>query len=528
MKKWLGSLSLGKKFGLVILLPAVLIMLMGSLSYSCIERIQTGQEASLEGTRNYEALSRYLVDINVLRTIHVSMIAAAHDPAYLAKRGERLREFEARVAQEVAEVEKRPWTGETRRLLDQALAIQGAYQKAFPSVLAKAREGRTDGDPALMEANIGDFRHARDAVEAALRQQVETVDRLTREAVAFGDRGQRFILAFSVVSVGLGLLLAWVIRKQVQGDLGQVSLAMRALAAGDLTRRTDVSSRDEIGAIAADLDRALEKLAESIRTIRQFSDQSASGTMELSATAEQLNATTSDLSKGADEQRQAMVASASAMEQVVSSIREVTQRLETARRLAEESQRVTNAGLANAEETTRTMQAIRESSEKVGRITKVIREIANQTNLLSLNAAIEAAKAGQSGKGFAVVAEEIRKLAERSAGAANEIHTLISESSERVNEGAETVDKVHRSLQAIEVNTTERSRGVVAINQALGEHAQASEEVNRSVTTTATLTGLTASATTQLAASIHETKKTIEDLASTAVQLRELTQAFTV
>jgi methyl-accepting chemotaxis protein len=528
MRWWLSKLSLGKKFGLIILLPAVLISLMAGLSWYCIERIQAGQEASLERTRNYETLSRYVSDVNILRTIQVTMIAAAHDAAYLAKRGERLKEYEARVAQEVVELEKRPWTGETRRLVDQALAIQGRYQQAFPSVLAKAQEGKNDGDPALMEANIGDSRQARAAIEAALRHQVETVDRLNRDAVGFGDRVQETILAFALVSVGLGLLVAWVIRRHVQDDLGRVSLAMRALAAGDLTQRAGVSSRDEIGAIAADLDRALEKLASSIRTIRQISEQSASGTTELSATAEQLNATTVTLERGAEEQREAMVTSAMALVQVVSSIREVAGRLEESRKLATESQRVTETGIHSAEETTRTMKAIQNSADKVGRITQVIREIANRSNLLSLNAAIEAAKAGQAGRGFAVVADEVRKLAERSAGAASEIHALIGESSERVEAGTETVEKVYRDLRAIGENARERSRGVEAISQAIEEQAKASETVNHSVGRTATLSDLTASATTQLAASIHETKRTIDDLASTATQLQELTRAFTI
>lgn len=528
MHHWLSRLTLGKKFGLIILLPAVLIASMASLSFYCIDRIQKGQEESLVVSRKYEVLARFVNDCNILRTVHISMIAAAHDEAYLKKRAERLREYEQRLEASIADLEKQPWSQEGRVPVEEAIAYQKKYLKGFPEVLAKAKAGKLDADPALMEANVGDARKSREAVDRSLKRQITKTDQINSDTAAFGDRTQAAIVVFAVVSVALGLLVAWIILRHIQGEIKKVSVAMHGLSVGNLTQRAELTSKDEIGAIGADLDAALDKLAGSIRSIKLISEQTASGTMELSATAEQLNATTLDLSRGADLQREAMGTSSSALEQVVASIREVVQRLESARQLAEESQRVTNAGLASAEETTLTMQAIRESSEKVGRITRVIREIANQTNLLSLNAAIEAAKAGQSGKGFAVVAEEIRKLAERSAGAASEIHTLISESTDRVNAGSETVEKVHRSLQAIEANTAERSKGVVAINLAVGEQAKASEEVNRSVSTTAGLTDQTASATTQLAASIHETKKTIDDLALTATQLQQLTQAFTI
>ena len=528
MKSWLNRLSLGKKFGLIILLPAIFIVLMAGLSWLCIEKIQDGQAESLVVSRKAEILSRFVNDCNILRTVHISMLAAPHDEAYLAKRSERLKEFEGRLAKSIQDLEQQTWTPEGKALVVEAIEHQKKYVEGFTVALAQAKLGKLDGDPKFMEANVGEARKSRDAVEGALQRQLKKTDQINSDTASFGDRTQMTIIGFAIVSVALGLLMAWVVLKNVQGEIRKLSLAMHALASGDLRQRARVASQDEIGQIGADLDRAMDQLGNSIRSIKEISEQTASGTMELSATAEQLNSTTVDLSKSADSQREAMSTSATAMSQVVASIRAVATRLEAARHLAVASQQVTDAGLASAEETTTTMQAIRESSEKVGRITTVIADIARQTNLLSLNAAIEAAKAGTQGKGFAVVAEEVRKLAERSARAATEIQGLIEESYERVNAGAETVAKVHQSLQAISENTRERSEGVQAINRAIEEQARASQDVNQSVSTSADLTDRNASATTQLAASIHETMKTIEDLASTATRLQELTQAFSI
>ena len=172
------------------------------------------------------------------------------------------------------------------------------------------------------------------------------------------------------------------------------------------------------------------------------------------------------------------------------------------------------------------MQAIEDSSTKVGRITTVIADIARQTNLLSLNAAIEAAKAGHQGKGFAVVAEEIRKLAERSGAAAKEIAQLIQDSAEKVREGSVSTEAVREILAAIEDNTHARSRGAVVIGHAVEEQTNSCQVVVGAIGTTTQLSERNASATTELASTIQETARTVADLAKQAGELHQLTRKF--
>jgi len=174
------------------------------------------------------------------------------------------------------------------------------------------------------------------------------------------------------------------------------------------------------------------------------------------------------------------------------------------------------------------MAAIQDSSQKVNRIITVIADIARQTNLLSLNAAIEAAKAGQQGKGFAVVAEEIRKLAERSAGAAKEIGALIGESSERVLTGSAAAAQVSASLDRIQEHIRETGDHVGNISGAMVQQASSVSQLQRQLDLVSSLTERNASATVQLASAMQETSRTTEDLASLATELRILTHRFRI
>jgi methyl-accepting chemotaxis protein len=525
---FLAKASLGKKFGILVATPAVLIVAMTLLGWIGIEKLQSSVVDLAESSRKTRVASGLLNDTNVIRTVHVSMIANPHDEAYIKKRGERLKEYEDKVAKRIEEAKKIPFTAEGRAIIDEGINNFLTYQAKFPDALAAAKAKKNDGDPVLMEANVEFQRKSRDAFTKMLDRQLDKTLAVATIGDKEGDVYQKIIFGSGLIALVLSLVLSRFIMKQIQRALKEIGKLSTSLAVGDLTTRALVNTEDELGQISRDLNASFTKLSRDISDIMQITEQAASGTTELSATTSELNATVTDISASAEKQKQAMDSSASAMEEMSASIKEVAHRLENAKHLAAESNLVTAAGLNNAQETSKAMLSIKESSDKVGRVTGLIADIARQTNLLSLNAAIEAAKAGQSGKGFAVVAEEIRKLAERSAQAAKEIRELIENSGERVSEGTQSVSKVLDSLKGIDDNTKQRAEGVVAINLAITEQAKATEEVNQSVALTATLTERNASATIQLAASISETSRTVEDIASLTNRLRELTSKFKV
>jgi methyl-accepting chemotaxis protein len=318
-------------------------------------------------------------------------------------------------------------------------------------------------------------------------------------------------------------------RRILQGitrPLLTIGKTLESVAQGNLRVQVGLASADEFGAMGRSLDATIEELRKDMAGIAAVSERTASNATELAATSAQNTATTTDISQGAELQRVAMGKTAEDLDRLVSTIELIRAKTAQTAAMTDRTLQVTAGCRTHMDESVRTMAEILESAQSVGRITSVISEIARQTNLLSLNAAIEAAKAGKQGKGFAVVAEEIRKLAERSGSAAKEISALIQESGERTEAGAKAVSTVNTVLGEIEDNTRAYAAVARESSQSLEEQAQISREAVKSMGSSLDVVERNASATTQLAASIQETNQTIDDLAQQAASLRQLTGQF--
>jgi methyl-accepting chemotaxis protein len=453
--------------------------------------------------------------------------AAGRDSAFLEDRYKKLQNIEDALENAIHSANALAWTDSKRqRLAKIASAIEG-YHKGFDEIWPQVKEDT--GGRNLQRF----FDHNRDKVEFA-REDVSTLfNELQQQTLSENQALASFLQRLKVimgVAVGaavlLGIFISRTVGTQVARDVGEIEASMSALNHGDLTRMPAVEGQNELGHIAASLTQVIRSLRQDILNMAQISERTASSATELAATADQLDSTTSDISRSAERQRAAMEESSAALEQVSTSISQVHTATDNAEQVAGESLAVSSQALANAGESTEAMTAIQDSSGKVGRITVVIADIARQTNLLSLNAAIEAAKAGAQGKGFAVVAEEIRKLAERSGQAAKEISALIQESGDRVKAGATAVESVGRGLSAIELGIKANVDHIKGIALAMEEQAKASADVTKAVSTTAALTESNASATTELASTIREVARTIEELARMANELQKLTTRY--
>ncbi|MDR3669566.1 MAG: methyl-accepting chemotaxis protein, partial [Holophaga sp.] len=332
-------------------------------------------------------------------------------------------------------------------------------------------------------------------------------------------------LAILGITTALTVYLSAGIKRQLGGEPGYVAAMTRAIAAGDLRQEIQAAPA---GSILADLSGMQGSLRTMIRSIQEAVSQVASGSHELSAGAQEMARTTDAIAHSTQVQKDGAERTSGAIKQLTTSIAAVASSGQNSKGRLEETQQATARGQEAGSDTSKAMEGITLTAEKISRAVTVIREIANQTNLLSLNAAIEAAKAGASGKGFAVVAEEVRKLAERSAHAAKEIDTLLADAQRAVAQGGTTVVGTVHALGTIRENLDAFGQMVLHLVQSTAEQTRSGTEAAQRVEQGVQEAIQTASATTQLAASTEEISRTAANLSTVAETLAKQVVAFQV
>lgn len=305
-------------------------------------------------------------------------------------------------------------------------------------------------------------------------------------------------------------------------DLGDV---MVRAGAGDLTLRAEAHRDDEIGFLVGECNGLIESLARIAGNVRRSAESVSNAATQLSASSGEINSSSIEISSsvqqiahGAELQSRKVEETSSSMASISKTVQEVASRADEASKTSEEAARAallgeqaTTEAIAKIAEVRQAIETLAESvrvlgqrSARIGSIVDVITSIADQTNLLSLNAAIEAARAGESGRGFSVVAEEVRKLAEGSGKAAEQIGELIKEVQ------AETA----KALKYMEVGSTE----VVAGTDVVGRTADVLHEITEAVTRTTALAEDIASAMAEQSRRTVEVDRAMHDIAAVVEQ----------
>jgi methyl-accepting chemotaxis protein len=389
-------------------------------------------------------------------------------------------------------------------------SFEQAQADVFRALKAKDAEGAKTAVNTMSQIRQT-LRDASDIARASKQEHAE--EEFQANNLAY-QTARTMMLSACLVSLVLGIILSFVIARGFAVPLGKAVAVLERVAAGDLTVALDVNTKDEVGRMAEALNRAVENVNSTMQEVADSASNASSSSQQLASAAEAI-------ASGAQEQAASLEETSASLEEITAAVRQSADNANQASQLASSSKDSALQGQEVVANAITAMAEINASSSKISDIISTIDEIAFQTNLLAVNAAVEAARAGDEGRGFAVVASEVRSLAQRSAVAAKEIKVLIQDSLRKVEAGSGLVNRSGETLHGI-VGSVKRVTDIVGeIAAASGEQSTGIEQVNTAMTQMDQVTQSNSAQTEELSA-------TAQALSEQAAHLMELVSTFTL
>ncbi len=516
---------------------AFIAMLVIVLGVFAVNRMTVIRQASIDMGSTQLPSVVYLGNVteNVLRLRILSFrVLVNRDPAALQEAETRIGALVDKLKQAQNSYAVLPAGNEEAALYKTFIVTLDSYLQAQSQMLDLSRQNKIDEMRSLINTRI---KEGTDKMGEQLNQLVAFNN--TDAKAASAKAGEHYseaitgIVAVSVIAALLTVLLAWLLTRSIVTPLNKAIAAAESIAGGNLSKPLDVDGKDE----PARLLRALSAMQTSLR---QTIEQIAGSATQLGSAAEELSAVTEEASRGLQQQNNEIEQAATAVNEMTAAVEEVARNAVSTSEASNQSTQAAREGRDRVVETVGAIQTMTQDVQKtsamieglavqgrdIGKVLDVIRAIAEQTNLLALNAAIEAARAGEAGRGFAVVADEVRALAHRTAQSTQEIEKMVAGIQNGTGQAVESMQQSNQRTQstlelarAAGVALEQITQSIHLINErnlviasASEEQAQVSREVDRNLVNIRDLASQSSTGANQTSAASHELSRLAVDL----------------
>ncbi|MBO9598910.1 MAG: methyl-accepting chemotaxis protein [Cohnella sp.] len=527
--KWFYNLKTSVKFISSFLVISAIMAFIGIYGLSNLSKVNSGLDDMYENQLiAVKSLQEVQVGFNEMRVI-MRKLYMASDAQEVADTKEGYQNEIASIGKAMDDFKATELSDESRNKMESYDRLWNQYLETFDKTASLKDAGNLEE----MERYIdGDYQKATDQLKEVLVSLVEInmaeADASRDQAAHIYSSSRNITIGILVAAIAVSIAFGYWISRMISKPLNRVVRLVSKVAEGDLRETVNLDTKDEIGSLGNAIDAMVLNLRRIVGSI-------LTGAQSLAAASEQISASSEEIASGNASQANSAQTISELFKELSAAVHSVAQNTERASELSDKAIEVAREGGDVIQSSMQSMNAVsdkmamlEDDSQKIGDIIEVIEDIADQTNLLALNAAIEAARAGEQGRGFAVVADEVRKLAERSSEATKQITGIIKGMQENTKQ---SVTAVHESAD-LSRKTGESFRLIAGmVNDAghkVSEIASASEEQAAQTSTVQEAVESISAATEEAAAASQETAATAQSLSVLAQDLQRAVSIFNI